>query len=336
MPYTLEQLNRTGPPPLLAGIETPRQWEEKRAAIWQAWTEQVGAASDPRPAPRYRILSEHAEADHTRLHIQYDTVSGAPVPAYLLVPSGVPSRRPAVLALHPTSAPGKADIATDQGRANRQYGLELVRRGYVVLAPDVISAGERVYPGCEPYRTAPFYQEYPNWSAVGKMAADHMQGVDILASLDSVDPGRIGAIGHSLGGYNAFYLAGFDRRVRAVVSSCGLSTFAGDPDPGRWGKRDWFTHLPGVTDCLARGEVPFEWHEVAALAAPTPFLNWSGQSDHIFPHWQPIAAASLDLHRLYERLGAGERYVGLMGTGGHDFPPPIRSMAYDFLDRWLV
>ena len=31
----------------------------------------------------------------------------------------------------------------------------------------------------------------------------------------------IGAIGHSFGAYNAYFLAPFDARVKAIVASCG-------------------------------------------------------------------------------------------------------------------
>lgn len=334
MTYQLQRLHEEGVPSLLAGIETKADWEAKRQRIAAAWLSLVGGLPE-RPAPDYEVVSTTVLADHTRLLIRYETAGGDTVPALLLLPKGTDGPRPAVLALHPTAAEGKVDVATPEGRENRRYGLELVARGYVVLAPDVMTAGERVWPGAEPYQTAPFDQAYPGWSAVGKMLTDHLQGVDLLCTLDQVDPGRIGAIGHSLGGYNAFFLAGVDRRVRAIVSSCGLSPLAGDPERHRWGRRDWFSHLPALSDWIDRGEAPFEMHEVAALAAPTPFFNWSGQRDSIFPHWKQVGEAALDLARLYQWMGAQDRYLSLIGTGGHDFPPEIRTLAYNFLDRWL-
>ena len=36
---------------------------------------------------------------------------------------------------------------------------------------------------------------------------------------------RIGVIGHSLGGHNSLFVAAFDPRLRAVVSSCGFNAF---------------------------------------------------------------------------------------------------------------
>lgn len=338
MSYSLEQLNRDGVPLLLEGIRSREDWEAKRRDTMNRWLRFIGGLPEP-VALRYDVLSETEEDGHTRLHLRYDTVGGDVVTAYLLKPKrggqDTGKKLPAVLALHPTANEGKDDTATASGRDNRRYGYELANRGYVVLAPDAITAGERVYEGASPYQTAPFYERYPEWSAVAKMIADHRQGVDLLVSLDDVDAGRIGAIGHSLGGYNAFFLAGVDERIRAVVSSCGFATFTGDANPNRWGRRDWFSHVPAVTDELEQGRVPFEWHEIAALAAPTPFFNWSGQADAIFPHWEPIARAMRDLHGLYEWLGVPERMMSLDGTSGHDFPKPVRAAAYDFLDTWL-
>ena len=54
---------------------------------------------------------------------------------------------------------------------------------------------------------------------------NNMRAVDVLSGLPEVDPGRIGAIGHSLGGHNAIFIALFDERIRAVVSSCGFDDF---------------------------------------------------------------------------------------------------------------
>jgi fermentation-respiration switch protein FrsA (DUF1100 family) len=340
MGYLLAELAQNGVPKLLDQIASREQWEDRRERIRHTWMDCIGGIPERRPVS-CRILSEVREADHIRRHIVYDSVMGDKVTAFLLLPLEITSgtcmnkRFPAILALHPTADTGKMDIATALGRDNRRYGLELANRNYIVLAPDAISAGERVYEEAEPFQTAPFYQQHPTWSVVGKMIADHMQGIDLLCSLDDVDPERIGVIGHSLGGYNAFFLAGVDRRVKAIVSSCGFSTFAGDPTPDRWGIRDWFTHIPRISEDLQTGMVPFEFHEIAALAAPIPFLNWSGQSDHIFPHWKFIAEALQDIHELYKLLGAGDRFVSLLGSCGHDFPPHVRVLAYDFLDSWL-
>src|SRR5690606_2873519 len=161
--------------------------------------------------------------NYIQSHLSYRTAFGDEVTAYLLIPGLDENPKdplPAILALHPTHASGKDDIGPD-GRENRRYGYELVQEGYVVLVPDTITAGERIYPGNEAFKTAPFYDQHPDYTAVGKMVHDHQQGIDLLSSLSYVDVERIGAIGHSLGAYNAFFLSAVDKRGKAVVSSCG-------------------------------------------------------------------------------------------------------------------
>lgn len=339
MGYQLSQLSEQNFPYLLEGIEDRKQWEAKREKIAAVWQHYLG--SIPKAVPvAYTIHSEHAEADHIRIHLSYNTGFGDRVSAYLLIPGEQVQNRekryPAILALHPTADNGKEDVATRTGRANRQYGLELVARGYVVLAPDTITAGERIYDGAEPFQTAPFYKQFPHSTAVGKMIHDHQQAITLLQSLAFVDPERIGAIGHSLGAYNAYFLAAVEARIKVVVSSCGFCPFMQDDNPNRWGQRDWFSHIPELTEQIKNDLVPFEFHEIIALAAPRPFFNWFTQQDTIFPNWQAAAFASLDIQRLYQWLGADERYISLLGNGEHDFPPHIRELSYKFLDDWLM
>lgn len=345
MSYALADLAEQGPPPLLRGVTSLDDWDRKRARIRATWMECTGGIP-PRVAPAMQVLSVEQEPTHTRMRIVYDTVHGDQVPAYLLVPRDEPNadrlppavahRRPAVLALHSTVDTGKDDVAHPAGRENRRYGLELVRRGYVVLAPDALTAGDRICPGRSAFQSDAFYARHPNWSMVAKNVVDHMQAIDVLGTLDFVDSGRIGAIGHSFGAYNAYFLAGFDPRVKAVVASCGLGPFGGSPDPGVWGIReDWYTLLPAVTQHLGQDRVPFEFNEILGLCAPVPLLLYSARQDHIFPHWEAVVAVGMDVHRLYAWLGAGDRYQFRMGAGGHDFPGPVRQAGYAFLDRWL-
>ena len=127
---------------------------------------------------------------------------------------------PAVLALQPTNELGNP-VATPfkEGNRNRYYGLELVSRGYIVLAPDDLTSGERVYPDQKPFYSAPFYEKYPDWTIMAKTLCDHMQALDLLSQLDGVAADRIGAIGVSFGGYNSFFLSSVDSRIKELFRS---------------------------------------------------------------------------------------------------------------------
>ncbi len=289
--------------------------------------------------PSFSITDELEREGIVVQRIQYSSWDNDIVPALVMFHPDTrkkDTRAPGIMALHQTAPQGKDEVAGLSPRIGMNYGLELAQRGFIVLAPDVLSAGERIFEGHEAYRTAPFQERYPEWSMMGKMIYDHRLGLTVLQSLPNVDPARIGAIGHSLGGYNAFMLAAFDSRIQAAVSSCGFSTFAGDSNPERWGLRDWFSHMPQVNAYLERGEAPFEFHEAAALVAPRALFNWSTQQDHIFPHWQAIAEGALRIGELYQYLEAdSEQFVSLVGIGGHGFPDTARFAAFSWLERQL-
>jgi len=339
--YNLYELNQRGLPKLLDEVSDTDGWLTKRSGIKQQWLEFIGGVPERAPVS-YTVLDETKEHDHTRLHIKYDTVFEDKITAYLLIPDDSvrgkdqDGRRAGILALHGTQELGKEHYATLNGGENRRYGLQLVSRGYIVLVPDALTAGERVYKGFPAFHNKPFYEQYPGWTSVGKNVVDHIQGIDLLCALDGVDANRIGVIGLSFGGYNSYFLAGLDERIRAFVNICGFSPFYGDPRPFHWGIRDWYTHLPKMTEHLGQCEVPFEFHEIVALAAPIPSFHYYAQSDKIFPHWEAIGECMLELQELYRFLEVEDQFQAVMTTGGHDFPTEIRTMAFAFLDRWLT
>ncbi|HLS28692.1 MAG TPA: alpha/beta fold hydrolase, partial [Opitutales bacterium] len=337
--YNLSTLLESNiPPPLLGDeIDSVEKWEAKAAEIREIWVDYIGGIPERVPV-EFEILETSSEKDHDRIKLVFQTVHDDQIPAYLLLPKGIEDsgqKYPAILALHPTNAEGKDSIATPWSRPNRQYAFELVSRGYVVLAPDAMTSGDRIFENERHFRSAPFYEKHPEWSTVAKNIVDHMQAVDLLESLPYVDSNRIGTIGHSFGGYNAYFLTSIDPRIAVAVSSCGFNPFTGSSNPQHWGIRNWYTHLPRFSEDMENNRAPFDFHEIAALTAPRPFLNYSTQQDHIFPDWRPIAESMADLHKLYSLFDANDRFRSILTSGGHDFPPDIREIAYDFLDQWL-
>lgn len=331
--YNLADLDPAKLPPLL-DADGPKAWLERRASIERVWREYVGLQPQP-VAVSYSIVDTDHVAGVAVQRIRYSAPGEESVSAYLLFPPVSRDSYPAVLALHPTADIGK-DTVIGGGRRTLWYGLELARRGYVVLAPDTISRGERILPGEAPHDTTGFYLRNPGWTAVGRMLTDHRQGVSLLESLPMVDPDRIGAVGHSLGGYNSFFLAGLDERVRATVCSCGLGMFTQDPTPERWCRDDFFNHIPRIRDDLDAGVVQFEWHEILALVAPRPLFLWWTRLDACFPNASAIEAAVDEVGRLYGALDSKSAFRSLAGEGEHEFPDGARRAAYEFLDEFLA
>ncbi|MGH9340409.1 MAG: alpha/beta hydrolase family protein [Acidobacteriota bacterium] len=316
-------------------IESVDQWQRKRRQIEKRILHVMGpfpAFSEPLVI---EVTIEEQLPDFLRRKIRYTSGTGDSVTAWLLIPETGASKLPAIVALHPTAPTGKDVVAGIGHRPGRNYGEELARRGYVVLAPDILTAGERVLPGKGAYETNGFDRDNPQWSMMGKMAWDHRRGVDVLASLPQVDGDRIGTIGHSLGGYNAIWLAAFEPRIKAAVSSCGWASLSGAPSPFHFSRREWFVHFPALRLYLSAGITPFDFHEAVALIAPRAFLNYSTKQDQFFPNWQDIAQDAEQVRQVYRLHKSEENFRFVLGEGEHDFPDAVRLQAYAFLDKFL-
>jgi hypothetical protein len=156
---------------------------------------------------------------------------------------------------------------------------------------------------------------------MAKMLFDATRAVDLLASQPDVASDRIGAIGHSLGAKEVLYLAAFDERIRAAVSSeggIGL-TYSNWDAP-------WYLGEP-----IRRPGFSLDHGQVLALCAPRAFLLIGGDSADGDRSW-PYIAEALPLWKLTSAPEA----IGLFNhRQGHKFPPIAQSHAYEWLDWFL-
>ena len=88
------------------------------------------------------------------------------------------------------------------------FATHFAELGYVTLAPDCITAGERVSSRSEPYDATLFYKDHPRASLLGKMLDDHAHALDVFEEERRVDAARIGVIGHGSGGSECAALGG--------------------------------------------------------------------------------------------------------------------------------
>ncbi len=310
-------------------IDDAKTWSLRRRQIMDGMQEAMGELP-PRSTWPDLVVTVHEEIrqpGHRRLRINYSTAPAGDVPAWLLLPDPpADARVPGVVALHQTVEIGKDEPAGLGQNAELRYGLELVLRGYVVLAPDYPSFGE--------YEHDFAAAGLPSGTLQGII--NHMRGVDVLAERQEVDPNRIGAIGHSLGGHNAMFLGAFDERVRVIVSSCGWTPF-GDyygGDLKGW-TSDRYMPLLDTRYHLDPDQVPFDFYEVVAGFAPRAFFSCSPQRDDNFAV-AGVRKAEAKARKIFELLGAGDRLVVRYPDTGHEFPREVRREAYEFMDRMLA
>ena len=304
-------------------VQSRRDWEKRRRHILENMQLVMGPLPTRKPPrPEFTVLDEESFPTYTRRKIAY-TSGEDRVPAYLLIPKNRSGKLPAMLCLHQTTRIGKGEPAGLGGNPNLRYAAELAERGYVTLAPD--------YPNFGDYVFDPYANGYA--SATMKGIWNHMRAVDLLQSLARVDPKRIGVIGHSLGGHNSLFVAAFDPRIRAAVTSCGFTAF---PKYMRGNLTGWSHkgYMPRIASEYAKdpAKMPFDFSEILGAIAPRAVFVNAPERDTNF-EVSGVRDSIQAAKPVYERIfGAAARLVAVYPDAAHEFPPAVRESAYQFLD----
>lgn len=320
----MTEVTAASPPPPAALTDV----RARRAASRRALNAALGRLPDRVPL-NAEVLDSVDCGDYRRDHIVFDSERWMSVPAYLLVPHRRSEPGPAVIAQH-GHGPGKDEVCGlaevgDEGSVPNDYGHQLAQRGYVVLAPDLRTFGERA--DWEPPNIYSCDHTYMYSSLLGfELLAldlwDLARGLDLLSEHPLVDPRRIGVVGLSQGGTCALFLAAWDRRIRAAVVSGYFNSWEACATIG-WNMCGSQV-LSGITRSVDHADL-------GMLIAPRPLLVESGTADNIFPAAAAIAAMA-KLRPAYEALGAGDRIEHDVFAAGHKWHG---ERAYPFLERWL-
>jgi dienelactone hydrolase len=165
---------------------------------------------------------------------------------------------------------------------------------------------------------------------MGFMVWESIRALDYLCSRNDIDATRLGMVGASGGGQNAYYTAALDERVKAVVCICYLPSLSKEIRLSRgtnwWGGGDLCDQIPSHLTYA-------EFADIGALILPRPLLFVAAQGDEGFP----IAATRAEFRRLttvYEAL-APERLRLVEVPGPHGLSEPMREAAYAWFTRWL-
>lgn len=316
----------------LKPVKTRQDWARRVEHIRANMEVVMGRLPERSEPPLDMETGEPTRLQHySRQHVTFVVEGGDRLPGWLLVPhkASEQARCPGMICLPGSSAPGKDIPAGLTSSADRAYAHELAERGFVCLVLDypLLHTAE--------YKTDPYEHKYD--SATMKGIVNHRRGVDLLQSLAYVDVDAIGVIGHSLGGHNALFLAVFDARVKAIVSSCGFNVFAkhNHGDVRAWSSKYYMPRIKTVYgDDPAK--IPFDFTEVLAALAPRPVF--ANAPLHDAPDFEVSGVrdcfmAALPVYR--NIFQAADRLVARHPDAGHAFPVAERQAAYEFLDRHL-
>jgi dienelactone hydrolase len=320
------------PPSLLGGadgapIATLEQWLAERERIRAAWLDFLSPWEVAAAGNQHRLLAEEQATGCRRRLIRYATEFDEEVDAWLLLPADEAARPergwPGAVVFHSTTDQTIDEPAGTDPSDAVAIGTWLCKRGFVVLCPrchlwNTTPAHRLDLPGA----VARLAARHPGAPGMRKLLHDGIRAVDILQSIDNVDPTAIVAAGHSLGAKEALYLAAFDNRVTGAVFSeggIGLS-FSNWHDP-------WY-----LGDAIRDPAFRLDHAQLLALTLPRGMLILGGEAgpgaadgDRSWGH----VARALEVGRLERprpRLGLFNH------RGGHAIPPAARERLLD----WLV
>lgn len=276
--------------------------------------------------------------DYTRERVRLTAISGLSFAAYVLVPKHKTGRLPAVLAIHGHGYGSREvvglmpDGSQDFGEPglHQHFAVQLVKRGLVVIAPDVIGFGERMLSedqGKDPSCNSSCYSLATQLLLYGKTltglrVTELLAALDYLAEREEVDPTRFGTMGFSGGGLLASTCATLDERIQAAVLTGFPSTFKGSIMEV-YHCIDNFT--PGM---LEHAELP-EW---IGLMAPRALFVESGVDDPLFPA-ASVQDAIRSLKEIYAQEDASDQLAIDVFPGAHEISG---RKAYDWLERVLT
>ncbi len=325
-------------------------WHRQRAELLGRLQQFYGAIP-ARGALEVEEYQRREFATHTEIKLSYAGEAGERIPAYLLLPRNAPrAKQPGILAAHQCAL--ACDVGKEQvvGKSvdwpDQAYGLELVREGFVVLAPDANKVGERYDSSLrEPWQTAAMLPEGQeacctapggSWGPIRwKPVFNVMRGIDLLVQHPLVNPLRIGMIGHSSGAETLLWSMPLDSRIRTgVISGGGLMGLTGPSVP--LATAQWLSRT-----------LPLPFTDVVRLIAPRAFFEVIGNEDYLNICDDSLKGADVDarmaakraaheaIGEVYRLHGARERLALYEFDGGHCFPAPARKAAYAWLKRWL-
>ncbi len=270
-------------------VKSAKDWGRRRKEILETWHRRLSPWPPLVDKPVVKRLETVERDGYTEHRVQVQIApDGKSVEGYLLVPKG-PGPFPAVIVpfYEPLTSIGRGK----SGRGTHDYGLQLVKRGFVTLSIGTPGSVEEL--GTDTRKAlvqAGAEQRRQPLTLLAYVAANCLTA---LAQLKEVDPTRIGIIGLSYGGKWSMFASCLDERFAcAVWSDPGIVFNEKDANVNYW--EPWYLgydpkmqRKPGIPsaknprtgvykELVDAGEDLVNLH---ALMAPRPVLVSGGVQD---------------------------------------------------------
>lgn len=312
----VEQLLKAMPPLHFNGT-TRTEWQAWRRKFRRNLVSDLGRK--PEAVPLEVETLERIQLDgYTREKIIFNPDAFSSIPAYVLIPDSASGENPAPAVLcahgHGVGKDGAVGIVQDY---QKEYAVELARRGFVTLAPDWRSFGERKdrgewvrSPSRDGCNVAYFALGYFGYQLLQLNISDGQRCLDYLQSRPEVDGLRLGCMGCSFGGTMTTYISALDRRIKAAVIVCYLSTLTDALNDRGRGNTCGSQFMFGLRKA---GDIA----DVAGLIAPRACMVQIGSDDMCFIEADALEAFR-QLEQIYAASGKRDRLVLDHFQGEHE------------------
>ncbi|GAE34790.1 dienelactone hydrolase family protein [Halalkalibacter akibai] len=308
------------------------EWKKK---LKSRLDEVLGDFTSVKVEGQSEILEMVEQEEYVRLRVLLTTGTSLKMPLYVLLPKmKAQEKRPAVLALHGHGYGSREIVGLHPGGLNnkgdpgihRNFAVELVKKGVVVVAPELIGFGDRKLKGDQHAESAHANSCFQiashllllNKTLAGLRVFECRRVLDYMESLVEIDFEKIGCMGLSGGGLVAAFTAALDDRIKATVVSGYANTFKGSVLSR---KHCLDNYLPGI---LQYAELP----ELIGLISPRKLFIEAGVNVHLFPE-QEVEVALITLREIYKSDNAEQALYSHFFDGGHEI---CGDRSFD----WLV
>ena len=312
-------------------LSTPEEWRQRQERIKQTMWDVVGPFSEKTPL-NPKITGKIVKKGYSIENVIYESLPGFYVTASLFIPDNIKKPAPAIL-----FCSGHSTIAYRRPLYQLPL-LNLVKKGFVVLAIDPVGQGERLQ----------YYDSETGESVVGGSTKEHsypsaqvtligqsiaryfiwdgIRSIDYLVSRKEVDPGRIGVHGLSGGGTQTAYISALDDRVVASAPACYITSYRRlmESIAVQDGEQNFYHGL-------LRGIDHADFIEVRA---PKPTLIMATTGD--FFSIQGVRETFKELKHMYGILGKPDQIQLVEDDYEHGYTQKNREAMYAFFQKYLA
>lgn len=311
-------------------------WEQSRPDVKAKVLASLGELPARPARPVAHLVSAEIRPGFRLERLRIDNGIDGVMSAMMLIPEQAKTPAPAILWLHSSSFDHTQLLQQNSNGGAEPLGITLVKRGFVVFAPDAAWYGDRAGQGPAGSRELTREQmdslhKYHLWfgrTLWGMFVRDDQIALDYLCRRPEVDVKRIGATGMSMGSTRSWWLASVDDRIACAVGVACLTRYENLLKHGQLRQHGTYYFVNGLLK-------HFDTEAVVALIAPRPMLFLTGDLDAGSPA-DGIAIIEKKESALYRTLGAAEKFKSIRYPDiGHTYTPEMRQEMLAWFDKWL-